>query len=51
MRGEGPYAELLSARFKAACRRYGLNDEREAGLDTDSFVRDPLAPEQRELFS
>ncbi len=51
MRGEGPYAELLSARFKAACRRYGLNDEREAGLDTDSFVRDPLAPQQRELFS
>jgi DNA repair photolyase len=51
MRGEGPYAELLSARFKAACRRCGLNDEREAGLDTDSFVRDPLAPEQRELFS
>jgi DNA repair photolyase len=51
MRGQGPYAELLSARFKAACRRYGLNDEREAGLDTGSFVRDPLAPEQRELFS
>jgi DNA repair photolyase len=51
MRGEGPYAELLSARFKAACRRYGLNDERQAGLDTSSFVRDPLAPEQRELFS
>jgi DNA repair photolyase len=51
MRGEGPYAELLSARFKAACRRYGLNDERHAGLDTGSFVRDPLAPQQRELFS
>jgi DNA repair photolyase len=51
MRGEGPYAELLSARFNAACRRYGLNDAREAGLDTGSFVRDPLAPEQRELFS
>ncbi len=51
MRGEGPYAELLSARFKAACRRYGLDDERQASLDTGSFVRDPLAPEQRELFS
>ena len=26
MRGEGPYAQLLAARFAAACRRHGLND-------------------------
>jgi DNA repair photolyase len=51
MRGEGPYAELLSARFAAACRRFGLNAEREASLDTTRFIRDPGAPEQRELFS
>ena len=25
MRGEGPYAQLLSARFAAACRRAGLD--------------------------
>jgi DNA repair photolyase len=51
MRGEGPYAQLLSARFAAACRRLALNDERKAELDTTRFLRDPGAPEQRELFS
>ena len=51
MRGEGPYAELLSARFEAACRRLGLDGKRQPGLDTTSFIGNPGAPEQRELFS
>ncbi|NJD33201.1 MAG: PA0069 family radical SAM protein [Gammaproteobacteria bacterium] len=51
MRGEGPYAELMSARFSAACRRLGLNHERRVALDTTLFLRDPAAPQQGELFS
>jgi DNA repair photolyase len=50
MRGEGPYAGLLAARFKAACRRLGLNEARDAGLDTSQFVRDPAAPQQGDMF-
>jgi DNA repair photolyase len=50
MRGEGPYARLLSARFGAACRRLGFNKGRETELDTSRFVREPTAPEQAELF-
>ena len=51
MRGAGPYAQVLSARFAAAVRRLGLDDERRTELDTTRFLRDPGAPEQRELFS
>ena len=51
MRGAGPYAELLGARFQAACRRLGLNERREAELETRLFVADPGAPAQGELFS
>ena len=51
MRGQGPYAELVRARFEAACRRYGINERREAGLETGLFVADPGAPAQGELFS
>ena len=50
MRGEGPYAQLLAARFKAACRRFGLNEQRAVELDTAQFLRDPDAPQQGELF-
>jgi len=50
MRGEGPYARLLSARFEAACRRLGFNDGRETDLDTSHFIREPGAPEQADLF-
>lgn len=50
MRGEGPYAELLSARFRAACRRLGLDSGRMPDLDTDAFRHDPAAPEQGVLF-
>jgi DNA repair photolyase len=50
MRGEGPYAVLLAARFKAACRRLGLDQARGPELDCSRFIRDPVAPRQGELF-
>ena len=51
MRGEGPYAQLLAARFKAACRRYGLNVRPFVELDCSQFLHDPAAPQQGELFA
>ncbi len=50
MRGHGPYADLLAARFRAACRRHGIRDGRGSDLDTSLFLRDPGAPEQGVLF-
>jgi DNA repair photolyase len=37
MRGSGPWADLLKARFAAACRRAGLPREEEKPLDTTAF--------------
>ena len=37
MRGTGPYAQLLSNRFRLACRRLNLNSEPRAPLDTTLF--------------
>ena len=37
MRGTGPYAELLRARFKVASRRLGLDQARDRPLDTSLF--------------
>jgi DNA repair photolyase len=37
MRGEGPWAAMLRARFRLACRRLGLNSVRAAELDTRAF--------------
>lgn len=37
MRGTGPYAQLLRARFAAACRRLGLECEAGRPLSTDLF--------------
>jgi DNA repair photolyase len=51
MSGEGPYARMLSARFQAASRRLGLDQQRRSDLDTSQFLRDPLAPRQGTLFS
>jgi hypothetical protein len=51
MKGEGAYARLLSARFQAASRRLGLDQERRSELDTSQFLRDPQAPRQGTLFS
>ena len=37
MRGIGPYAQLLSNRFRLACRRFKLNSEPRTPLDTTLF--------------
>jgi DNA repair photolyase len=50
MRGEGPYAALLAARFAAACRRFGIGTGRGPSLDCSRFIRDPKAPGQGDLF-
>jgi DNA repair photolyase len=50
MRGEGPYAALLAARFAAACRRSGLGNGRGPPLDCSQFRGDPQAPRQPDLF-
>ncbi len=46
--GTGAFAELLATRFKLACRRAGINNERIA-LDTSRFAPPPRAGDQREL--
>jgi DNA repair photolyase len=46
MRGEGPWADLIRARFRRACRKYGLN-QRVITLRTDLFR--PPAGRQGEL--
>lgn len=48
MRGEGVFADLLSARFKVACKRHGLNSGRRYELDSRHFRS--AANAQRELF-
>ena len=48
MRGTGPLAELLRARFHAACRRCGLNTQRSAPLDVSRF-RAPAGERQLTL--
>ncbi|MGL6222262.1 MAG: PA0069 family radical SAM protein [Steroidobacteraceae bacterium] len=50
LRGQGPYAEMISLRFAAACRRLGLNATAAPALDTSQFIRAPGAPEQADLF-
>ena len=47
MRGSGPWADLLRARFWIACRKYGLNAERIA-IRSDLFV--PPQGAQMRLF-
>ena len=49
MRGEGPIAELIRARFRRASARYGLNADR-APMATDLFKRPPQAGDQGDLF-
>ncbi|MDF2901564.1 MAG: nitrogenase cofactor biosynthesis protein NifB, partial [Phenylobacterium sp.] len=48
MRGEGPIAELMSQRFQAAKKRYGLS-ARYDGLDLSQFRVPPKAGDQRDL--
>ena len=50
MRGTGPFAELIEKRFALACRRLGLNRDREP-LDTSRFrPPQPGGPRQLDLL-
>ena len=52
MRGQGPFAELLSQRFKLACKRLGMASREGRELRTDLFSPPPReASGQIELFS
>ncbi len=54
MRGNGPYAALIAARFEVAVRRLGLAHEKAregmTGLDTSRFAPPTPAPRQLALF-
>ncbi len=49
MRGSGPLADLLRMRFKAACRRLGLNKRRKE-LDTSQFCPPPATGDQLSML-
>jgi DNA repair photolyase len=49
MKGQGPIADLMGQRFKAAKRRYGLDRPR-ADLDLTKFRVPPQAGDQIDLF-
>jgi len=49
MRGTGPYAELLSKRFRLACKRLGLNSAARAPLPTGLFIPPTPAGSQLRL--
>jgi DNA repair photolyase len=49
MVGEGPVADIMIDRFRAACRRFGL-DGNAAPLRTDLFKLPPKAGDQLSLF-
>ncbi len=49
MRGQGPWAELMRARFDLALRRHGL-DQRLPALRTDLFGQPPRLGDQLALF-
>jgi DNA repair photolyase len=50
MRGEGPIGELMSRRFKAAQKRYGL-ERRWGDLDVSQFRVPPKAGDQIDMFA
>jgi DNA repair photolyase len=50
MHGSGPFAELLSQRFRKACARLGLNARRDWELDTSRFVPPRVETGQGKLF-
>lgn len=49
-RGTGPQAEILAVRFRAACRRLGLANERDFDLETRLFRAPALDDRQLALF-
>ena len=52
MKGNGPLAEMLEQRFKLACKRLGLIEERavDASRRVDLFRRPPKAGDQLDLL-
>ncbi len=50
MRGSGPFAELLSQRFRIAARRHGLATDHRRPLDASSFRPPAAAGDQGSLF-
>lgn len=51
MRGKGEYADLLSHRFKLACKRYHLNSIKSEPLDTQQFKSHQIKSQQLDLFN
>lgn len=49
-KGEGVFAQLFKQRFELACRKLGLNKEREWRLDTSKFMPPVLEGRQMGLF-
>jgi DNA repair photolyase len=49
-KGEGVFAQLFKQRFELACRKLGLNKEREWRLDTSKFKPPVLAGRQMSLL-
>ena len=49
MTGEGPYAQMIASRFKAARRRLGL-ERNDWSLDLAQFRPPPKAGDQMALF-
>jgi DNA repair photolyase len=49
MHGEGPYAELVSTRFRLACRKLGFNQQ-SFRLDTTKFAPPPKEGDQLRLL-
>jgi DNA repair photolyase len=49
-KGEGAFAELFRQRFDLACRKYGLNRDRELRLDVSKFKPPALQGQQMGLF-
>jgi DNA repair photolyase len=47
-KGDGPYAQLIAARFQNTCKRLGLNKER-SPLRTDLFRRPLVEPGSNQL--
>lgn len=47
MIGDGNFAKLLAARFKLACKRYGLNLQKYASLDCSLFK--PSRPQNKQI--
>ena len=49
MGGSGEFADLIRMRFRVACKRLGLNTDRDAPLDMSRF-RPPRDSAQLDLF-